>query len=114
MPTHDRTIKAKAFSIKLWLFSYPYVLGAQKNRLIETVGKYPLHHGTYEMTKFEVAKSDTFRDAFTRKCITRPLTLPKVTKMLPSTLYIILPMHMQSLKLLRPMVKEKMNLQEMH
>ena len=61
MPTHDRAIKAKDFSIKLWLFSYPYVLGAQKNRLIETVGKYPLHH---------VAKSDTFRDAFTRKCIT--------------------------------------------
>ena len=105
MPTHDRAIKAKDFSIKLWLFSYPYVLGAQKNRLIETVGKYPLHH---------VAKSDTFRDAFTRKCITWPLTLPKVTKMLPSTLYIILPIDMQSLKLLRPMVKEKMNLQEMH
>ena len=33
-------------------------------------------------------------------------------KMLPSTLYIRSPMHLQSLKLLRPMVKEEMHLQE--
>ena len=32
--------------------------------------------------------------------------------MLPSTLHIILPMHVQSLKLLYPMVKEKLHLQE--
>ena len=32
--------------------------------------------------------------------------------MLPSTLYITSPMHLQSLKLIRPTVKEEMHLQE--
>ena len=38
----------------------------------------------------------------------------KVTQNVPSTLYIMWPMHLQSLKLLHPTVKEETHLQEIY
>ena len=73
---------------------------------VKQIVQYPLHHVTYALANFEVATSNGLGgDAFTRKCIIWPLTLvSRSHKMLPSTLYIMWPMILQSLKLLRPMV----------
>ena len=64
--------------------------------------------------KFKVASFDGLGDAFTRKYVIRPLTLTLVWsrshETLPSSLYVI--WHMQRLKLLRPTVKEEIDLQE--
>ena len=71
---------------------------------------------TFSATKFEVAKSKGLGgDAFTRKFNIWPLTLTlgsRSHKMLPSTLYIMWPIQLQSLKLLRLTVKEEIQLQE--
>ena len=84
-------------------------------KVTHNVALYPLHHETYVPVKFEEAKSNYFGDAFTRKYIIWLLTLTLVSrpqKKLPSTLYIMWTTHLQSLKLLRPTVWEKMHLQE--
>ena len=60
--------------------------------------QYPLHHVTFAPENVQW---------FRRSCI-----YMKIHEMLPSTIYIMLPMHLQSLKLLPPTVKEKMHLQE--
>ena len=66
--------------------------------------------------KFKVATSKSLgEDSFTRKYIIRPLTLTlgsRSHEVLPSTLNIMWPLHMQSLKLLCQRVKEEMHLQE--
>ena len=73
------------------------------------VAQYPLHYLTYmyryTAAKFEVATSNGLgRDAFTRKYIIWTLTLrSRSQKMLTSTLYIMWPMQLQNLKLLRQM-----------
>ena len=66
------------------------------------VAQCPLHHVSYAPTEFEVTTSKGLGgDAFTRKFIIWPLTLgSRSHKMLPSTLYIMLPIQLQSLKLL--------------
>ena len=68
------------------------------------VARYPPHHVTYAPVKFEVATSNGLGDELTRKNIIWPLTLTLVTRsheMLPSTLYFMWPIQVQSLKLLR-------------
>ena len=82
------------------------------------VAQYPLHHVTYAPAKFEVATCDGFgEDAFTRKCIIWPLTLTLVSmshKMLPSTRYIMRPMHLWSLKLLHVKVWRRCIYKKLH
>ena len=72
-------------------------------KVTQNVAQYPLHHVTYQATKFEVARSNRLGDTFTRKYIIWPLTLTlrsRSHKMLPSTLHIMWPIKLQSLKLL--------------
>ena len=84
-------------------------------KVTQNIAQYPLHHVTYTRAKFEVATSKSlWGDAFTRKYIIRPLTLTlgsRSHEMSPSTLYIMWSMHLQSFKLLRPTVLEKIQLQ---
>ena len=40
-----------------------------KVKVTQNVAQYPLHHVTYAVTKFEVAKSNGLGDVFTRKYI---------------------------------------------
>ena len=70
-------------------------LGSWSQKMLpSTPGQYPLHHVTNSPAKFEVATSSSLGgDAFTTIGIIWPLTLR-------STLYIMWPMHLQSLKLL--------------
>ena len=82
----------------IWSFTLTF-------KVTQNVAQYPLHHVTYSATKFEVA---TFKglggDAFTRKFNIWPLTLTlgsRSHEMLPSTLYIMWPIQLQSLKFLR-------------
>ena len=74
----------------------------------DCIAQYPLHHVTYSTTKFEVATSNRLGgDTFTRKYIIWPLTLTlrsRSHEMLPSTLYIMWHIKLQSLKLLPLMV----------
>ena len=71
---------------------------------------------TYAPAKFEVATSNSLcGDAFTSKYIIFDLAMTLVSrshKMLPSNPPHHVPMHLQSLKLLHPTVKEEMHLQE--
>ena len=82
-----------------------------KVKVRQNISQHPLHHVTYAPAKFEVAACNSLRgDAFTRKYIILPLTLTlgaRPHKTLPSTLFIMRSMHLQSLKLLGRMVKEK-------
>ena len=72
--------------------------------VIWIAAQYLLHHVTYAPTKFEVATSNSLgEDAFTRKYI---FVVKVKTKH-----YIMWPMYLQSLKLLRPTGYE-MRLQE--
>ena len=82
----------------------------------QNVAQYPLHHVNHPATKFEIARSNRLGgDTFTRKFNIWSLTLTlgsRSHKMLPSTLYIMWPFQLQSLKLLRQKVREEMHLQE--
>ena len=82
----------------------------------QKVAQYHQHHVTYAPSKFEVATPNSLGgDAFARKYIIWPLIFTLVSRlhgMFPSTLYIMWPMYLQSLKLLHPKVKE-IQLQEM-
>ena len=86
-------------------------------KVIWGVAQYPLHHVTYAPEKIEVATSNSLGgDAFTRKYIIWSLNLTLGSwshEMSLSTFYIMWPMHLQSLKLLRQTVSEKIQLQEM-
>ena len=77
-------------------------------KVTQKVAQYPLHHVTYPATKFKIASSYSLGgDTFTRKYIIWSLTLTlgsRSHKMLPSTLYIMWPIQLQSLKLLRQKV----------
>ena len=77
-------------------------------KVTRNVAQYPLHHVTYPATKFEVATSNPLGgNTFTRKYIIWSLTLTfgsRSHKMLPSTLNIMRPIQLQSLKLLRQKV----------
>ena len=77
-------------------------------KVTQDVAQYPLHHVTYPATKFEVARSNRLGgDTFTRKYIIWSLTLTlgsRSHKMLPSTLNIMWPIQLQSLKLLHQKV----------
>ena len=85
-------------------------------KVIQNVTQYPLHYVTFSATKFEVAMSKGLGgDAFTRKFNIWPLTLTlgsRSHKMLPSTLYIMWPIQLQSLKVLCLTVKKEIQLQE--
>ena len=85
-------------------------------KVTRNVAQCPLHYVTYAPTEFELTTSKVLGgEAFTRKLNIRPLTLslgPRSHKMLPSTLYIMRPFQLQSLKLLRLTFKEEIHLQE--
>ena len=70
--------------------------------------QYPLHHVTYSATKFEVVMSNSLGGyTFTKKYIIWPLAMTlgsRSHEILPSTLYIMWPVQLQSFKLLRLMV----------
>ena len=71
------------------------------------VAQCPLHHVTYAPTEFEVTTSKALGEAFTRKFNIWPLTLTlgsRSHEMLPSTLYSMWPIQLQSVKLLRQKV----------
>ena len=82
----------------------------------KNVAQFPLHHVTYALGKFIVAMSNGLEgDAFTRKYIIWSLALTSGSRsheMLPYTLNMMRPIHLQRLKLLCPTVKEEMHLQE--
>ena len=86
------------------LWPWPWGQGHTKVKVTQNVAQYPLHHVTHPATKFEVAKSNRLGvDTFTRKFNIWPLTLTlgsRSHKMLPSSLYIMWPFQLQSLKLL--------------
>ena len=103
-------------SLKLLRLALKEVIHLQENTLFDlwpwpgvkvtqNVAQYPQHHVTYSATKFEVATSKGLGgDAFTRKFTIWPYTLTlgsRSHEMLPSTLYIMWPIQLQSLKLLR-------------
>ena len=73
--------------------------------------QYQLHHVSNPATKFEVATSNLLGgDTFTRKWMIWSLTLTfwsRSHEMLPSTLYIMWPIQLQSLKLLRKGFKRR-------
>ena len=103
-------------NLKLLLPKHHEEMHFQENTIFD-LWPWPWHHVTYPQAKFEVATSKSlWGDAFTRKNIIWPLTLTlgsRSHEMSPSTLYIMWSMRLQSLKLLRPTVKEKIQLQEM-
>ena len=80
------------------------------------VAQYPRHHVTYAPTEFEVTTlKGSGGEAFTRKFYIWSLTLTfgwRSHEMLPSSLYIIWPIQLQSLKLLRLTIQEEIHLQE--
>ena len=65
---------------------------------------------THVPAKFEVATSNSLEDAFTRKYIIWTLTLGSRSYKLLSTLYIVWPIHLQDLRLLRPTFKDEIHL----
>ena len=72
-------------------------------KVTQNVAQYPIHHVTYPATKFEVATSIRLGGvSFTRKYIIWSLTL--TLGMLPSALYTMWPIQLQSLKLLHQKV----------
>ena len=78
-------------------------------KVTQKLAQYPLHHVIYSATKFEVATSNGLGgDTFTRKKTLCDIWLlgSMSHEMLPSTLYIMWPIQLQSLKLLRLMVEE--------
>ena len=79
----------------------------------QNVVQYPPNHMNYAPAKFEVATSNSLReDGFTKKVNYVTLTLgPRSHKMLLSTIHIMWPMHLRTLKLLCPMVQEEMQFQ---
>ena len=76
------------------------------------VAQCPQHHVTYAPTVFEVTTSKALGEAFTRKFNIWPLTLTLGHEMLPSTLYILWPIQLPSLKLLHLTLKEEIHLQK--
>ena len=77
----------------------------------QDVAQFPLYHATHSDTKFEVATSNSLGgDAFTSKYTS--ILGSRSHKMLPSTLYIMRIIQVQSFKLLCLTVKEKMHLKE--
>ena len=80
-----------------------------KAKVTWNVAQCPLHHVTYAPPEFEIVVSSKGLggDAFTRKVIIWPLTLTlgsMPNELLPSTLYIMWPIQLLSLKLLRQTV----------
>ena len=95
------------FTRKYIIWPLTLTLGLRSNKMLPST----LHHVTYSATKFEIATSNRLGgDTFTRKYIIWPLTLGlRSNKMLPSTLYIMWPIQLQSLKLLRLTVSVSRN-----
>ena len=108
-----KSFRRRSIYKKIQYLTFDLDLGVKVTR---NVAQYPLHHVTYPATKFEVATSNPLGgDTFTRKYIIWSLTLTlgsRSHKMLPSTLYIMWPILLQSLKLLCQKVNEEMHLQE--
>ena len=72
-------------------------------KVTQNVTQYPLHHMAYAFAKFEIATNSTLGlESFTRKYIIWPWPWGvQGHKTLPSTLYIMWPLHLQRLKLLK-------------
>ena len=96
-----KSIRRRSIYKKIQYLTFYLDLGV---KVIQNVAQYPQHHVTDSATKFEVARSNRLRgDTFTRKYNIWPLTLTlgsRSHEMSPSTLYIMWPIHLQSLKLL--------------
>ena len=88
---------------KIQYLTFDLDLGVKVTR---NVVQYPQHHVTYPAPKFKNATSNPLGgDTFTRKYIIWSLTLTLGSqKMFPSTLNIMWPIQLQSLKLLRQIV----------
>ena len=72
-------------------------------KFTHTAAHYLPHHVTYANLKFVIATSNSLAGyAFTEKHYLTLTFGPRSHKMLSRTLYIMLPMHMQRLKLLHP------------
>ena len=109
-PLHHVTYPATKFEVTMSNHLGGDTFTNKKHYLILDLGaqghtkccQYLLHHVTYSATKFEVATSNGLEgDAFTRKFNIWPLTLgSRPHEMLPSTLYIMWPIQLQSFKLL--------------
>ena len=100
-----KSFRRRSIYKKIQYLTFDLDLGV---KVTQNVAQYPLHHVTYPATKFEVARSNRLGgDTFTRKYIIWSLTLTlgsRSHKMLPSTLYLMWPFQLQSLKLLRQKV----------
>ena len=85
---------------------YPLLIFYLDHGVTNNIAQYPLHHVTYAPAKFEVAMSNGLGGDKYTKIHYLTLTLASRShEILPSTLYIMRPMHLQRLKLLRPTVK---------
>ena len=82
-------------------------------KVTRNVAQCPLHHVTYASTEFEVTTSKALGgEAFTRKFNIWPLPLTlgsRSQEKLPSTIYIMWPIQLQSLKLLPQNCRTKQN-----
>ena len=100
--TTSKVLGQDAFTKNTIFDTFDLDLGFKVTR---NIAQYPLHYVTYLATKFEVATSNRLEgDTFTRKYIIWLLTLTlgsRSHEMLPSTLYFMWHIQLQSLKLLR-------------
>ena len=100
-----KSFRRRSIYKKIQYLTFDLDLGV---KVTQNVAQNPLHHVTYPATKFEVARSNRLGgDTFTRKYIIWSLTLTlgsRSHKMLPSSLNIMWPFQLQSLKLLRQKV----------
>ena len=100
-----KSLRRRSIYKKIQYLTFALDLGV---KVTQNVPQNPLHHVTYPATKLEVARSNRLGgDTFTRKYIIWSLTLTlgsRSHKMLPSSLNIMWPFQLQSLKLLRQKV----------
>ena len=96
-----KSLRRRSIYKKIQYLTFDLDLGV---KVTQNVAQYPLHHVTYSALEFEVATSNRLGgETITRKYNIWPLTLTlgsRSHKMSLSTLYIMWPIHLQSLKLL--------------
>ena len=82
----------------------------------QNVARYLIHYVIYAPVTLKIASSNSLEgDAFTKKQHYMTFHLESRShKALPGTLYTMRPMHMQSLVLLRPTLKEEMHLEKVN
>ena len=112
-PMHQQSFMLLHFMVKekMHLQENTFLdLGA---KVTQNVAQCSLHYLTYALTEFKVTTSKGLgRDVFTRKFNIWSWPWGQGHEMVPSALFIMWPIQLQSLKLLRLTVKDEIHLQE--